>query len=116
MQMTATAHDQATAIVHPAEAALDLLALAVACSDSDRASALWLFAFAALKGWNSWLDAASAQLTSKVRAIVSLAHHQLFRLRLGTPAQRPSVVVAWTTSFALFLGNERFDHRPWLIA
>jgi hypothetical protein len=82
------AHDQAAAVIHPAKAALDFPALAIARPRVDRTPALRLASLAALNGRDGRLDAPSAQSLTKRMAVVGFVRHQL--LRAGTrPAPWP---------------------------
>lgn len=86
MQVTIIAHDQTTAIIHPTEATLDFPALTVACSGTQRTTALRLLAFAPFKGGDRRLDTTTTQLAPKVRTIIGFVSHQFLWTGLGTPA------------------------------
>lgn len=86
MQMTLITHHQATAVVHPGEAAFDFPALAVALSGSDRATPLGMLSLPSFKGGDGRLNAARPQLASQLRTIKTFVRHQLLRSGFRTPA------------------------------
>src|ERR671914_150516 len=73
------AHDQAPTVIHPAKAAFDFPALAIARTNFDRAPAFRLAPLTALNRRDRRLDPSAAQSLAKLIAIVGFVRHQLLR-------------------------------------